>query len=52
MLLGDLKKHLSWSTADHISKSKSIRLKAIGGWKVDRGTTQLHVRILRGKGVK
>ena len=25
-------------------------LEAFGGWKVDRGTTQLHARILRGKG--
>ena len=31
---------------------KYIRLKAFGGWKVDRGTTQLHARILRGKGVQ
>ena len=31
---------------------KSIRLKAFGGWKVDRGTTQLHARILRGQGVQ
>ena len=30
---------------------KSIRLKAFGGWKFDRGTTQLRARILRGKGV-
>ena len=27
-----------------------IRLKAFGGWKFVRGTTQLHVRILGGKG--
>ena len=26
--------------------------KAFGGWKCDRGTTKLHVRILRGKGVQ
>ena len=31
---------------------KSIRLKAFGGWKVDWVTTQLHARILRGKGVQ
>ena len=31
---------------------KSIRLKAFGGWKFDRGTTKLHARILRGKGVQ
>ena len=31
---------------------KSIRLEAFGGWKVDRGSTQLHARILRGKGVQ
>ena len=31
---------------------KSIRLNAFGGWKVDRGTRQLHARILRGKGVQ
>ena len=26
--------------------------KAFGGWKCDRGTTKLHVRILRGQGVQ
>ena len=31
---------------------KSIRLKAFGGWKFDRGTTKLHARIPRGKGVQ
>jgi len=31
---------------------KSIRLKAFGGWKFDRGPTKLHARILRGKGVQ
>ena len=25
---------------------------AFGGWKCDRGTTKLHARILRGKGVQ
>ena len=29
----------------------SIRLKAFGGWKFDRGRTQLRARILRRKGV-
>ena len=45
--------HFVWQVWDgQLSPAtKSIRLKAIGGWKVDRGTTQLHVRILRGKGV-
>ena len=61
MLLASFRKHPSRSTADHISKSVScgmcgavndhIRLKAFGGWKFDRGTTQLRARILRGKGV-
>ena len=53
MLLDSLTKYPSRSTADHISKSisllwqvwygqlspafKSIRLKAFGGWKFDRG---------------
>ena len=37
---------------DHLSPStKSIRLKAFGGWKFDQGTAQLRARILRGKGV-
>ena len=31
---------------------KSIRLNTFGGWKFDRGTTKLHARILRGKGVQ
>ena len=31
---------------------KFIRLKAFGGWKLARGTTKLHARILRGKGVQ
>ena len=58
MLLASFRKHPSRSTADHISKSVScgmcgavndhIRLKAFGGWKFDRGTTQLRARILRG----
>ena len=66
MLLESLTKHPSLSTVDHMSKSisrgrwddqfsptfKSIRLKAFGGWKFDRGTTKLHARILRGKGVQ
>ena len=67
MLLESLTKHPSLSTVDHISNSiscgrwdgqlspafKSIRLKAFnGGWKFDRGTTKLHARILRGKGVQ
>ena len=30
----------------------TIRLKAFGGWKFDRGTTKLHARILRVKGVQ
>ena len=34
------------------SSFKFIRLEAVGGWKDDRGTTQLHARILRGKGVQ
>ena len=65
MLLESLTKHPCLSTADHISKTiscgrcgmvnyhlKSIRLKTFGGWKVDWVTTQLHARILRGKGVQ
>ena len=31
---------------------KAIRWKAFGGWKFDWGTTKLHARILRGKGVQ
>ena len=31
---------------------KTISWKAFGGWKFDRGTTKLHARILRGKGVQ
>ena len=46
--------HFVWQVWDgQLSPSfKYIRLKAFGGWKVDRGTTQLHARILRGKGVQ
>ena len=46
--------HFVWQVWDgQLSPAfKSIRLKAFGGWKVDRGTTQLHARILRGKGVQ
>ena len=66
MLLGSVTKHPSRSIADHISKSilcgrcgmvnyhpfKSVRLKAFGGWKVDRGTRQPQARILRAKGLQ
>ena len=46
--------HFVWQVWDgQLSpSSKSIRSEAFGGWKVDRGTTQLHARILRGKGVQ
>ena len=46
--------HFAWQVWDGQSSPafKSRRLKAIGRWKVDRGTTQLHARILRGKGVQ
>ena len=46
--------HFVWHVWDgQLSPAfKYIRLKAFGGWKVDRGTTQLHARILRGKGVQ
>ena len=46
--------HFVWQVWDgQLSPAfKSIRLQAFGGWKVDRGTTQLHARILRGKGVQ
>ena len=43
-----------WQVGDgQISPSlKFIRLEAFGGSIDDRGTTQLHARILRGKGVQ
>ena len=46
--------HFVWQVWDgQLSPAfKSIRLKAFGGWKFDRGTTKLHARILRGKGVQ
>ena len=46
--------HFVWQVWDgQLSPSfKSIRLKVFGGWKFDRGTTKLHARILRGKGVQ
>ena len=46
--------HFVWQSWDGqlLPSFKSIRLEAFGGWKVDRGTTQLHARILRGKGVQ
>ena len=46
--------HFAWQLWDgQLSPAfKSIRLKAFGGWKFDRGTTKLHARILRGKGVQ
>ena len=46
--------HFVWQVWDgQLSPSfKSIRLKAFGGWKVDRGMRQLHARILKGKGVQ
>ena len=46
--------HFVWQVWDgQLSPAfKSIRLKAFGGWKVDWVTTQLHARILRGKGVQ
>ena len=67
MLLDSFTKHPSRSSADHISKSvlcgrcgtvdyhpllNLYDLKAFGEWKCDRGTTKLHARILRGKGVQ
>ena len=67
MLLESFTKHSFRSTADHIFKSVlcgrcgtvndhpllNIKdFKAFGGWKCDRGTTKLHARILRGKGVQ
>ena len=46
--------HFVWQVWDgQLSPAfKSIRLKAFGGWKFDRGTTKLHARILRGKGAQ
>ena len=46
--------HFVWQVWDcQLSPAfKSIRLKAFGGWKFDRGTAKLHARILRGKGVQ
>ena len=46
--------HFVWQVWDgQLSPAfKSIRLKAFGGWKFDRGTTKPHARILRGKGVQ
>ena len=46
--------HFVWQVWDgQLSPAfKYIRLKAFGGWNVDRGTTELHARILRGKGVQ
>ena len=46
--------HFVWQVWDgQLSPAfKSIRLKAFEGWKFDRGTTKLHARILRGKGVQ
>ena len=46
--------HFVWQSWDGqlLPSFKSIRLEAFGGWKVDRGTTQLHARILRGKGAQ
>ena len=43
--------HFVWQVWDgQLSPAfKSIRLKAFGGWKFDRGTTKLHARILRGR---
>jgi hypothetical protein len=67
MLLDSFTKHPSRSSADHISKSvlcgrcgtvdyhpllNLYDFKAFGEWKCDRGTTKLHARILRGKGVQ
>ena len=59
MLLESLTKrpfqvHFVWQVWDgQLSPAfKYIRLKAFGGWNVDRGTTELHARILRGKGVQ
>ena len=59
LLLESVTKHPSRSTADHISKSISCgRLwdgqlsPAFKSIIFDRGTTQLHVRILGGQGVK
>ena len=43
--------HFVWQVWDG-QAFKSIRLKAFGGWKFDRGTTKLHARIPRGKGVQ
>ena len=67
MLLESLTHNSSRSTADHISESilrgrcGTVTLplllnlsdfEAFGGWKCDSGTTKLHARILRGKGVQ
>ena len=43
---GETKFMLLESFTKHPSRSTN------SGWKVDRGTTQLHARILRGKGVQ
>ena len=46
--------HFVWQVWDgQLSPAfKSIRLNAFWGWKFDRGTTKLHARILRGKGMQ
>ena len=46
--------HFVWQVCDgQLSPAfKSIRLKAVGGWKFDPGTTKLHARILWGKGAQ
>ena len=46
--------HFVWQVWDgQLSPAfKSIRWKAFRGWKFDWGTTKLHARILRGKGVQ
>ena len=42
--------HFVWQVWDgQLSPAfKSIRLKAFGGWKFDRGTTKLHAKLLEG----